>query len=275
MSYDPFISVDELASEIPDGALLAIPKESSGAAMEATRALVRRRARNLHLLCLPVSGLQADLLIGAGCVKTIETSGVSMGEFGLAPRFRDAVQNGRIEIRDATCPAIYAALQAGEKGVPFLPLRGIIGSDVARHRDDWKVIQNPFSDDEDPIIVLPAINPDVTLFHARFGDRLGNVWVGNRRECVILAHASRRALVTVEEIYDGNLMEDERLVSGTIPPVYVDAVAHAPRGAWPLALTDRYDNDADHLRAYMSAAKSQDGFDAYLAEHVGLAHAAA
>lgn len=275
MSYDPFISVEELVSEILDGTLLAIPKESSGAAMEATRALIRRGVRDLHLLCLPVSGLQADLLIGAGCVKTIETSGVSMGEFGLAPRFRDAVQNGRIEIRDATCPAIYAALQAGEKGVPFLPLRGIIGSDVLRHRDDWKVIQNPFSDDEDPIVALPAINPDVTLFHARLGDKLGNVWVGNRRECVILAHASRRALVTVEEIYEGNLMEDDRLVSGTIPPIYVEAVAHAPRGTWPLAIPGDEETDAEHLRAYVAAAKSEEGFDAYLAEHVGVSRVAA
>ena len=275
MTYDPLISVDDLVSEIPDGSLLAIPKESSGAAMEATRALIRRGVKDLHLLCLPVSGLQADLLIGAGCVKTIETSGVSMGEFGLAPRFRDAVQSGRIEIRDATCPAIYAALQAGEKGVPFLPLRGIIGSDVLRHRDDWKVIQNPFSDDEDPIVALPAINPDVTLFHAGLGDRLGNVWVGNRRECVILAHAARRALVTVEEIYDGNLMENDRLVAGTIPPIYVDAVAHAPRGAWPLALPGRYENDAEHLRAYVAAAKSRDGFDAYIADHVGVSPVAA
>lgn len=275
MADGPFVDLDHLVQLIPDGCLLAIPKDTAGVGMEATRALIRRRAKNLRLLCLPTSGLQADLLIGAGCVESIETSAVTMGEFGLAPRFRDAVENGRIEIRDATCPAIYAALQASEKGIPFMPLRGIIGSDILRYRKDWKVIRNPFADDEDPVVALPAITPDVALFHAPLGDRLGNVWVGNRRDCVILAHASRRTVVTVEEIHDGNLMADERIVAGTIPPVYVEALAHAPRGAWPLALAGRYEADAEHLRAYVAAARSRDGFDAYLSEHVLVAQAVA
>lgn len=274
MANDPFIGVGELADRIPDGCLLAVPKEP-GVAMEATRALIRRGVRDLHLLSLPVSSLQADLLIGAGCVRIMETSGVSMGEFGFAPRFRDAVQNGKIEIRDATCPAIYAALQASEKGIPFIPLRGLIGSDLRRYRPEWRIIDNPFAVDEDPIVLLPAITPDVALFHAPLGDRHGNVWIGNRRECVTLAHASRGALVTVEEIYDGNLMEDERLVAGTIPPVYVDAVAHAPRGAWPLGLTGRYPSDAEHLRAYVQQAKTDEGFAKYMAQFVLPSRAAA
>ncbi len=107
--------------------------------MAATRALIRRGVKRLHLVALPTSSLQADLLIGAGCVETIETSAVSLGEFGPAPRFTAAVMAGTIRIKDATCPALHAAFQAAEKGVPFMPLRGLIGSDVLAHRPDWKV----------------------------------------------------------------------------------------------------------------------------------------
>ena len=90
--------------------------------------------------------MQADLLIGAGCVETLETSAVSLGEFGLAPRFTAAILAGSIRMKDATCPALHAGFQAAEKGVPFMPLRGLIGSDVLAHRPDWKVIDNPFGE---------------------------------------------------------------------------------------------------------------------------------
>lgn len=266
---ESYIATDEIASRIPDGALIGIPKEDGGVAMEITRALIRRGATKLRLLTVPVSSMQADILIGAGCVSEIETSGVSMGEFGYAPCFRRAVEDGSIVIRDATCPALYAELQASEKGSPFQPLRGIIGSDVLANRSDWKVIDNPFAEGGgDPIVLLPAVRPDVALFHAPYGDRYGNVWVGPKRECILLAHASKSTLVTVEDIWDGNLMEDEGMLAGTIPPVYVDAVAHVKRGAWPLSLANCYGRDGDHITTYVEAAKSPEGFNEYLKQYV-------
>ncbi len=266
---ETYLSSDEIASRIPDGALIGVPKEDGGVSMEITRALIRRKARDLRLLTVPVSSIQADMLIGAGCLAEIETSGVSMGEFGYAPSFRRAVENGNIVIHDATCPAIYAELQASEKGTPFMPLRGILGSDILANRPDWKTIENPMAKGHsDPVVVLPAVRPDFGIFHARYGDAHGNVWAGARRECVLLAHASAQALVTVEEIWDGNLMEDERMLAGTVPPIYVDAVAYAPRGAWPLSLPGCYERDGEHLKAYVSAAKSEDGFAAYIDRHV-------
>ena len=110
---------------------------------------------------------------------------------------------------DATCPALHAALQAAEKGVPFMPLRGLIGSDVLKYRDDWKVIDSPFGN-ADPIVLLPAIKPDVALFHAPMADRFGNVWIGRQRELVTMAHAAEKTIVTVEKIHDGNLLDDPR-----------------------------------------------------------------
>ena len=259
---------DALAAEVPDGALLALPPDNSLAPCAFAHALVRRGVRGLRLLGVPVSGYATDLLIGAGCVASVQTSAVTLGEAGLAPRFTAAVRAGSIEVIDATCPAIHTMLQAAEKGVPFMPLRGVLGSDLVPHRPDWIVQQNPFSASEDPILLLPALQPDIAAFHAVMADRDGNVWVGRRRELATLAHASRRALVTVERFVDFDLLEDERLAPGTISGTYVDRVAVARHGCWPIALLDEYGADADHLRAYASAARTDAGFEAYLAEHV-------
>src|ERR1700722_9228108 len=235
-------TLDEALAPIVDGCMLAVPRESSGVPMAATRALIRRGVKQLHLVTLPTSTLQADLLIGAGCVETLETSAVSLGEFGPAPRFNAAILSDAIRMRDATCPALHAQLQAAEKGVPFMPLRGLIGSDVLAHRPDWKVADNPFGND-DPIVLLPALRPDVVLFHAPMADRNGNVYVGLQRELFTMAHAAQKTIATVEKIYDGDLLADPLLAPATLPGFYVEAVAVAPRGAWPLPLPDHYGLD--------------------------------
>jgi glutaconate CoA-transferase, subunit A len=266
--------LDEALSIIGDGCLLALPPEYGGVAMEATRALIRRGVRDLRLFVLPASSLQADLLIGAGCVASLEAAAVSLGEFGPAPRFTDAVTAGRIVLKDATCPALHAALQASEKGVPFLPLRGLIGSDILAVRPDWKVIDNPLADAPDPIVLLPAVRPDVALFHASMADAQGNVWIGRRRELVTLAHAASRTVVTVERLHDGDLLADPVLAAGTLPGFYVAAVAVAPRGAWPLPLAEHYPVDAAHMAEYARLAATDEGFRRYLDEHVHVRHAA-
>lgn len=262
------VVVDELVASILPGTMLAIPKDESGAAMEATRAMIRHGIRDLRLLCVPVCGMQADLLIGAGCVATVECGGIVINEIGVGPRFRAAVGEGTIVLRDSTCPAIHAALQAGEKGQPFAAVRGILGSDLLRHRDDWRVVDNPFGDANDRVVLVPAINPDVFLFHAAWGDSFGNVWIGGRRDLAYTAHAAQRTLVTVEDWWDGDLLADEHLAAGTLAATYVSAVAHAPRGAWPLTLQHRYAEDVEHVALYARLARTPDGFGEYLHEYV-------
>jgi glutaconate CoA-transferase subunit A len=260
-------NLDEALAPITDGCVLAVPRESAGVPMAATRALIRRGIKRLHLIALPTSTMQADLLVGAGAIETLETSAVSLGEFGLAPRFTAAILKGSIRMKDATCPALHAAFQAAEKGVPFMPLRGLIGSDVLKNRPDWKVIDNPFGDG-DPIVLLPAIKPDIALLHAPMADPDGNVWIGRQRELVTMAHAAERTIVTVEKIHDGNLLADPALAAGCIPGFYIESVAVAPRGAWPLPLPDHYGWDAVHLAEYAKLAATDTGFQEYLDRHV-------
>ncbi|MEE8287540.1 MAG: CoA transferase, partial [Gammaproteobacteria bacterium] len=128
------ISLDDLVDRVRDGVSVAVAPDYSGCAMAAVRGLIRRGARDLHLIAVPQAGFQADMLIGAGCVASVEAAAITLGEHGFAPRFSDAVTSGQIALLDATCPAIHAGLQATEKGIPFMPLRGILGSDLLTHR---------------------------------------------------------------------------------------------------------------------------------------------
>jgi glutaconate CoA-transferase, subunit A len=266
------VTLDQAIEPIRDGALLAIPPDYSGVAMAATRALIRRGVRGLRLVALPQSGLQADLLIGAGLAVEIETAAVTLGEAGIGPRFAAALGAGTLAIKDATCPALHAGFQAAEKGVPFMPLRGIIGSDLLKVRPDWRVIDNPFQPG-DPIVLIPAIRPDVALFHAPMADARGNVWIGRRRELVSLAHAAVETLVTVDRLYDGNMLDDEILAAGTLPALYVSRIALAPGGTWPLQ-SSTTPADAAHITEYARLARTEAGFAAYLDRFLQAAQAA-
>ncbi len=269
MSFQ-FQSVDELAARVFDGAKIAIPSNRAGVPMELARALVRGGVKDVHLVTVPAAGMQVDFMIGAGCVGTIETSGVSLDEFGVARRFMDAVKSGGVNLIDATCPAIYAGLAAAERGLPFMPIRGIIGSDLIAARDDWRIIANPLAPEgeEDPILVVKAIRPDFAVFHVPMADSLGNVWVGRERDLITMAHAAKEALVTVEEVIEGDLFADEQLTAGALSNLYIGGVAVAEKGAWPMELPARYSVDGEHMGEYGRLAASPDGFADYLERHV-------
>jgi glutaconate CoA-transferase subunit A len=265
-----FVDLERLAKRIPNGTRLALPADYSGCAMAVVRELMRRRVRDLEIVSVPQGGYQVDMLIGAGCVRRVEAAAVTLGEQGLAPRFTAAIKAGAIEMQDSTCPAIHAGLQAAEKGVPFMPLRGIIGSDLMRVRPDWKAIDNPLAERgaRDPIAILPAIQPDIALFHALKADAEGNVWIGVQRELMTMAHASRRTLVTVERIEDGSFLRDPALAAGTIPALYVSAIAVARNGAWPVGLDHCYPPDRQALADYVAAAATADGFNRWFEQEL-------
>jgi glutaconate CoA-transferase subunit A len=259
-----FTSLDDLAQRVADQSLIVLPPDYSNVPVAAVFALIRRGVKDLHLLFAPIGGIAGDLLIGAGCVKTLEAAAITMGEAGLAPRFSEAIQTNTIKMKDSTCPAIHSALQASEKGVPFMPLRGLIGSDVLKNRPDWQVIADPFDKDDGPIVLLPAIQPDIALIHAPLADREGNIWVGKRRELVTMAHAAKTTFVTVEKVQDENLLEDDLTAAGTLPDMYVGAIAEVEKGCWPLGLAGHYPPDTDVIANYVEQAATQVGFEKWL-----------
>jgi len=107
-----------MAKHIEPGMRVALPVDYAGVSMVMTRHIIEHGAGNLDLVCVPTGGLQVDQLVGSGLVRTVETSAVSLGEAGAAPRFNAAVKEGAVRLKDATCPAIHAGLMAAQKAVP-------------------------------------------------------------------------------------------------------------------------------------------------------------
>jgi glutaconate CoA-transferase subunit A len=271
MAIEPaFTDPTDLAARISDGDTVAIPTmlgAYGAVAMTVTRALIRRGAKALNIVCVPSSSIQADMLIGAGCVASIQAGAVLLYEYGPAGRFIEAFTNKTIEVKEATCPAIQAGLTAAQKGLPFMPVRGIIGSDVARHRPDWKVLQNPYPP-HDQILTIPAIRPDVALMHVPLADRAGNLWVGRRGSLKLMAHASKKTIATFEHFYEGDLFDDPDKVPGLISAQAVEALSHQPRGAAPVGFGDDYGEDVEHMKIYAEASQDAGRFRDYLDRYV-------
>ena len=265
-SFDK-LSIKEIVNEVPNGCLLGVPADYSGVPMQFTKELIKKGIKNLKLYCLPLTSIQGDMLIGSGCVAEIEAAAVTLGEFGLAPRFSEAIEENSLVMKDSTCPALHAQLQATEKSVPFMPLRGVLGSDIQKHRKDWQVIQNPMNSSgikDEPILLLPAVQLDVFVFHASCADRNGNIQIGRRRELATLAHASKKVFVTVEKILDEDFFENELSAATCLPALYIDGIAIAKNGAWPCALPGVYSADNKEIKNYSLAAKTKNGFDDYM-----------
>ena len=260
------ITVKDIAREVKDNCLLGIPADYSGVPMSVTIEIIKNNTKGLRLYCLPLTTIQGDMLIGAGCVNEIETAAVTLGEYGQAPRFQDAIENSKIKIKDSTCPALHAQLQATEKSVPFMPLRGILGSDLYKNRNDWSIINNPMSSkmNDKKIVILPAVQLDILIFHASKADINGNVQIGRRRDLATLAHASKKVFVTVEEIVDEDFFDCELKAAATLPSLYVDGISLVRNGAWPCGLTDYYEIDSNEMSKYAKSAKYQETFDEYM-----------
>ena len=151
-------------------------------------------------------------------------------------------------------------------GVPYVPVFGLVGTDLLKRRDDMVVAPDPFGSGK-VSVVAKSMRPDVAVFHAHKADRRGNVSCGYQSEAVILAEASAHVVVTAEEIVD-HVSEKDGVGGTFIPSILVDAVVHAPYGAHPGGLTGRYSPDAEAMREYVLASRDDASFAAYLDKYV-------
>ena len=149
--------------------------------------------------------------------------------------------------------------------MPFIPSRGVIGTDLVNLHPNWKIIEDPYNEGHD-ILLVPAIRPDIAMIHAFKADRNGNVLAPSHEDRMV-AQASDKVLVTVEEIVDYDLSEDPR-GGFLVPWPFVSLVIHAPQGSHPGGMQPYYEADNEHFDRYMEASRTADGFNAYLDEFV-------
>jgi glutaconate CoA-transferase subunit A len=150
-------------------------------------------------------------------------------------------------------------------GVPYVPVIGLVGTDLLKRRDDMVLAPDPF-DGKTMSVVAKAMRPDVAVFHVDKADRHGNVSCGYPVEAVILAEASRHVIVTAEEIVDR--LDEKDATGAFVPSILVDAVVHAPFGSHPAGMTGRYAPDKVHMKEYVAASRDDAAFAEYLKTHV-------
>jgi glutaconate CoA-transferase, subunit A len=250
---DKRMSLPDAVSAVGDGAMIALGGGlSARLPMALVRELIRQGRRDLHLIGSAHS-IDVDLLVAAGAVRRCEESYVGFEQdLGLAPAYRRAAEQGSIEVAESCCATILAQLRASEMGLPFLPVRGVRGSDIARLHPEYAEITCPFTGER--LVAVPALRPDVALLHAPAADRYGNLhlpqpYVLDER----FASAARTVVATADEIGS----PDEIAAAGiTIPAHLVTAVAEVPFGAHPSSCYPRYGYDRNHLHEYVAAAQA-------------------
>lgn len=257
-------SLEELVTHIRDGDWLAVGGGlSSREPMAALRAMIRAGRKGLQVVG-SAHGIDIDLLCGAGAVAKSAQSYVGFEQdFGMAPNYRRACESGAVEVADSCCYTVVQQLRAAVYGVPFLPVRSMRGTGFEVLHPEYKPMKCPFTGDD--LLLVPALQPDVALIHAQYGDAHGNLRIeGPPVADILSARASRKVLATVERLVTNE--ELQKLGGVTIPYFYVTAVAEVPLGAHPTACYPFYAYDRPHTALYYEAAKA--GADAFRRDYL-------
>lgn len=253
--------------------------------MAAVYEIMRQKIKHLHLYAHS-NGQAVDELIGGGCVDKVEIAYGGTGRFApTCIRFKQAVQNGTLMVEDYSNYQMTLRFLAGAMGVPFLPTRSSLGTDIV---DKWGfsetvrqsdprlpndkliVMDNPFGTwgDTPKLVLVPAINPDVTIIHVQKADRQGTVRIGGLPFADIeQAKSAQHVIVTCEELVEADELRATP-EHNQIPFFCVDAVVHVPFGAYPTACYRHYDYDPLYLSQYGKAASDEGLFKDYLDKFV-------
>lgn len=267
MFLDPDKRVDlpTAAARVADGSVVALGGGlSARLPMALVRELIRQGRRDLHVVGSAHS-IDVDLLIAAGALAVCEESYVGFEQdLGLAPAYRRAAQEGSIVVRESCCVTMLTQLRAAEMGLPFLPVRGIKGTDMRRLHPEYAETTCPFTGEV--LVAVPPLVPDVALLHAPLGDMRGNLhleqpYVLDER----FAGASRAVVATVDRLVS---TEEVAAAGITVPAHLVAAVSEVPYGAHPASCYPGYAYDRQHLSTYVDAARDPESAAAYVREWV-------
>ena len=232
--------------------------------MSLVSEIVRQGVKDLRIAGQGV--LELDMLLGAGLVKALDITYIGLEVYGVSNCLRREVESGRVEkVVDWSNAAIAWRFKAAAMGVPFIPVRSMLGTDTLRY-SAAKVVECPFTGD--PICLVPALVLDVGLVHVHRVDKYGNAQIdGISGFAAELARASRRLLISAEEIVDTDVIRDQP--DRTIIPYYlVDAVIEAPYGAHPGEMCYRYARDEDQIKEWVQASKDQRTTRDYMEKYI-------
>lgn len=268
MAQDKTATLEDAIGLVSDGDVVAIQNMATQLApMAAVRELIRQGRRRLGVVCL-VGGIPVDWLAAAGAMDRLIGAAVSMEQFGLCQWYRKRVESGDVRVEELSETALNARLGAGARNLPFLPTRGLIGTDLVDLNDNLAMLEDPFGGRQ--VVACRALVPDVALVHAHRADPQGNVQLDPTiiwPDVGIMPKAATRVIVTVEEIVDGAVLR--RNPDRTILPGFtVDAVVEVPYGAHPTSLNPQYGYDARMHLEWSGAARDDEATEEFLARYV-------
>lgn len=252
-AQDKRASLAQAAALVRDGMTIAVGGGLSWREpMAFLRELIRQQRRHLHVVGT-AHGVDIDLLCGAGAVSVTEESYVGFEhDFGMAPNFRRACESGSVQVHDTCCHTILQQLRAAEFGVPFLPVRSVQGTDFLRLHPEYQTMTCPFSGQ--PLVLVPALAPDVAIVHAQYGDAQGNLKILPPLVAdLFFIRASRHVIATVDQLVPA---EELRQMEPNVPYFWVEAIAEVPLGAHPTSCYPLYAYDRAHLHEYYHAAQA-------------------
>ncbi|MBN1178500.1 MAG: CoA transferase subunit A [Anaerolineae bacterium] len=228
--------------------------------MTLVREVLRQGKKDLRVAGQGVTEL--DLWLGAGIVKTLDITYIGLEVYGTSNALRRAVESGQVEkVVEWSNGGITWRFKATSMGVPFIPVRSMIGTDTLKY-SAAKVVECPFTGM--PVCLIPALILDVGLIHVHRADKYGNAQIeGISGFAFEMSRAAKRLIISAEEIIDSD--ELRRYPDRTIIPYYLtDAVVHAPFGSHPGEMVYMYERDEDELRAWVEASQTEEGTQAYL-----------
>lgn len=247
---------DAIADLVPDGASVALCLQlEQMIPFAAGHEIIRQEKRGLTLIG-PISDILFDQLIGAGCVEKVIAAWVGNAMMGSAYNFRRAVEEDGMKVFNMTNFSVALALQAGAMGVPFLPTRTALGSDISKGNHFFYQIISPFVPQE-TLWAVRALNPDVTIVHVQRADREGNAhcW-GNFGIMIEATRAAKKVIVVAEEIVDREMIASDPNRTA-IPGFLVTAVVECPYGAHPAPVQGYYKRDDALFRQYHEQTKTK------------------
>ncbi len=249
---------------VPDGASVLLGAGLEGLIpFSAGHEIIRQRKRDLTLLA-PISDMLFDQMIGAGCAGCVKAAWVGNVSAGLGHNFRRAVEHGsprRLEVHDYSNFTFLLALHAAAQGVPYLPTRTALGTDLPRSNPDLLPIVSPY--DDSPLLAVRALQPDVAFVAVQRADAEGGAhcW-GALGVAVEACLASTNTVIVAEEIVDHALIASDpnRVLA---PPFRVSAVVHEPFGCHPSPVQGYYGRDHAAYHEYHDVSRDPDGFESW------------
>ena len=236
----------------------------------AAHEIIRQGKRDLDVIA-PISDASTDMLIGAGCVGRVTGGWVGNVSGGMGHNYRRAFEAREprpVAIRDHSNLSLGMALMAGAYGLPYVPIRSLLGSDIVTSNPELRMGMNPFADGTEPVVLVPPITPDVAVLPVQRADRNGNAhhW-GSAGLIQEAALAAERVIVLADEIVAPEVIASDpsRVL---FPGFRVAAVVHEPAAQHPSPMTGLWRRDTAFFGDYHRRSRDRDGFLDWIEEWV-------